>query len=138
MLKNSTYKDDNEVIHRGELLRVLIDKYCDLHKTSITSICHKANKDQSTIYRHFAKPDLAFHILMMWGKIIQHDFSLEFPELISEFNNESMVNEPPAEYSISTISDCLKLKDYYQNKYILLLEKHNELLLSKLSELSAT
>ncbi len=52
---------------------------------------------------------------------------MEFPDLMGYSN---MLAEPLSEYRPLTLSDALKEADTWKNKYINLLEKYNELLLS--------
>jgi len=53
--------------NRGIILRKVVDKYCDINKSSITAVAHAAGYNQSTIYRHFDKSDLSYHIIRKYG-----------------------------------------------------------------------
>jgi AcrR family transcriptional regulator len=117
------------LIHRGKILRQVVDKYCDMNKTSITALTHSVGYNQSTIYRHFEKTDLAYHIILKYGKAMRHDFSKEFPDIAESLD---MVNEPDIEYGSIDLPTCKKQLEHWQHKYISLLEKHNELLMEKL------
>lgn|SRR5690606_19304942 len=115
--------------HRGEILRSVIDKYCAANATSITSVAQKAGYNQATIYRHFAKEDLSFHIIRKYGRAMRHDFSREFPEMKEEFD---YLTEPEEKYETINLSTCIEQRDMWQARYYELLEKHNALLTEKL------
>lgn len=117
--------------HRGEILRSVIDKYCAANATSITSVAQKAGYNQATIYRHFAKEDLSFHIIRKYGRAMRHDFSREFPEMKEEFD---YLSEPEEKYETMNLSTCIEQRNMWQSRYYELLEKHNALLTEKLKE----
>jgi len=112
----------NMLIDRGKILE-------NVFKTSgfsLTELSKRVAYDRTTVYRHFAKAELEFSILLKYGKALNHDFSVEFPELLSYF---STAEEPMAAYSSSTLAEALKERDYWKDKYIALLEKHNALIM---------
>jgi AcrR family transcriptional regulator len=117
------------LIHRGKILREVVDKYCDMNKVTITSLSHAVGINQSTIYRHFEKDDLPYHIILKYGKAMRYDFSKEFPDMTEALD---MLSDGEVEYGSIDLSTCKKQLEHWQNKYINLLEKHNELLMDKL------
>jgi hypothetical protein len=119
------------LIHRGKLLREAVDKYCKKHGSSITRIARKAGYDQSTIYRHFDKDDLSYPVLLKYGKAMEHDFSEEFPEMAEFFSFEKPVVK--SEEVRMSNEECMEQLNYYQKKYIDLLEKHNQMLTNRLT-----
>ena len=117
--------------HRGEVLHNTCMRYCQINGMSLTALAKKAGYNQSTIYRHFEKEDLPYHIIRRYGKAMGHDFRVEFPEMAEDFD---LVNEPVAEYmATTTLGACLEQRDYWRNRYVDLLEQHNKLLLNQLS-----
>lgn len=117
--------------HRGKILKDVVYKYCEKHGTPITKIAKTAGYDQSTIYRHFDRDDLNYSILIKYGKAISHDFSEEFPEMVEEFSF-SKPEHRPEEMKMSN-DECMEQLNYYQKKYIELLEKHNQMLTNRLT-----
>lgn len=110
------------LIDRGKIL----EKVFKTSGFSLTALSKRVGYDRTTVYRHFAKPDLEFPILLKYGKALNHDFSVDFPELLNYFNK---VQEPMAAYSVATLAEALKERDFWKDKYISLLEKHNALIL---------
>lgn len=119
------------LIHRGKIFREFIDRYCAANECSITWVAKKAGYDQSTIYRHFEKAELPYHIIYKYGKALEHDFSIEFPEMTDEFE---MIKETENRAVVNDLEECTRQRDYWMKKYVDLLEKHNALLMNKLSE----
>ena len=110
------------LIDRGKILE-------NVFKTSgfsLTELSKRVAYDRTTVYRHFAKAELEFSILLKYGKALNHDFSVEFPELLNYFNK---VQEPMAAYTPYTLAEALKERDFWKDKYIALLEKHNAMIL---------
>lgn len=115
--------------HRGKIFRTVVDKYCNETRMSISKLTKEAGYDQSTIYRHFEKEDLAFHIIKRYGKIMKYDFTKDFPEMAESdfFETEQWTANNP------DLDECLKQSDMWKSKYLNLLEQHNALLMEKLS-----
>jgi len=118
--------------HRGKILRTTVDKYCNSQGVSITAIAHKAGYNQATIYRHFDKEDLPFHIIRKYGKAMNHDFRMEYPDMEDEF---STVGDGPGEKYGNypqTLTEVIAERDKWREKYYKLLEIHNRLLIERL------
>lgn len=117
------------LINRGEIL----EKIFKASGFTLTELSKRVSYDRTTVYRHFAKPDLEFSILLKYGKALNHDFTVEFPELLSYFGT---IEEPMNAYTPQTLAEALKERDLWKDKYIKLLEKHNSLILKtyKISE----
>lgn len=115
----------NVLINRGKILEDFVKN----SGVSVAELSRRIRYERTTIYRHFAKDDLEFAIILKYGKALKHDFSVEFPEmtnLINEF-------EPSlSDYKVTTVAEALKERDFWKDKYISLLEKHNQLLTSRL------
>ena len=68
----------------------------------------------------FDNPNIPIDLILQIGKIIYHDFSLEFPEVI-----QPVTSEPETTYE--TTKD-----NYWREKYFALLEEYNTLLKNEL------
>jgi predicted RNase H-like HicB family nuclease len=110
------------LINRGKVL----EKVFKASGFSLTELSKRVAYDRTTVYRHFAKPDIEFPILIKYGKALNHDFTVEFPELSNYF---SQIEEPINAYTTHTLAEALKERDIWKDKYIRLLEKHNALIL---------
>ena len=66
------------MIHRGEIVEHVIRE----SGYSITNIAQKLGKSRRWMYLLFDNPNIPIDLILQIGKIIYHDFSLEFPEVI--------------------------------------------------------
>lgn len=115
--------------NRGEILKKIIDE--SQSRINIADLAKKIGYDRTTVYQHFKKHDLDYGIILKYGKVLKHDFSIEFPELLEYTSN---VEEPLADYTPVTVADALKQIDFWKSKYIQLLEKHNEMIIAQLNK----
>lgn len=113
--------------NRGKVLE-LIAKSSDI---SVSALARKMEYNRATVYRHFETEDLDFSILRRYGTALKHDFSIEFPEMIQL---SGFVEEPLTAYKASTISEVLQERDYWKDKYLALLERHNLLIMQQLED----
>lgn len=113
---------------RGEILK----KVFDSEGVNVTKTAKKMNIDRATIYRHFADDDLSLDYILKYGKAIDYDFSKYFPELLQ------IVQDPSTEpkKSLKTYADLERDVEYWKDKYIQLLEQYNQIISSKLFDLS--
>lgn len=109
------------LIHRGKIVEDVVRK----SSISITEISKRMDYTRSTPYQHFKNEDLEYSIIIMYGKALRHDFSIEFPEIVGYMN---MLEEPLSGYRTYTVAEALQERDIWKDKYINLLEKHNEML----------
>ncbi|MCT1526073.1 hypothetical protein ACS126_03575 [Sphingobacterium lactis] len=107
-------------IHRGRVLH----EAARHHPKKIKDIVIAAGYKYGTFYKHKNDPKLSFEIIAKYGKVMDKDFSVEFPEmanlpslLISESNTESKSNDQLQ----------IEINDL-REKYSALLVKHNSLL----------
>lgn len=107
-----------KAIHRGEILKRAVQG-SDLPKSII--IKKAGFKSRSSYYNHIEDKDLPLDILQKYGQALGYDFSLEVPEIkaIDAF----VEKEDPL-----TINQALKERDYWRDKYYVLLEKNAQLL----------
>lgn len=103
----------------------VLEKIFKTSGISLTELAKRVSYNRTTVYRHFTKSDLEFSILVKYGRALNHDFTVEFPEMQNYF---SSIQEPINAYSNHTLAEALKERDYWKDKYISLLEKHNALI----------
>lgn len=104
--------------HHGEIIESAV-------RTSaypISTLARKLGVTRQTVYNLFATPVVSWDRIVAIGAIINYDFSKDIKSLKTKV------------YGAQTDTDLI-FKDsteevrYWKNKYILLLEKYNELLL---------
>jgi hypothetical protein len=106
--------------HRGEVLQTVVNE----SGLSITSLVKRVGYSRSSYYNHILDPQLDFGILEQYGKVLKHDFSINFPERSSQ-----LVQEDPEEYNKpSTIEQAIKMAEKWKEKYYAVLEKYHQLL----------
>jgi hypothetical protein len=115
--------------HRGEILKKVIESRPV--KVNLAQLARTIGYDRTTVYLHFAKPDLDYLILLKYGKALKHDFSQEFPEMSDMI---AMIEEPLSDYKVLTVAEALKERDYWKDKYIHLLESYNEIIIKQLGQ----
>ncbi|MET1055385.1 MAG: hypothetical protein ABWY16_08765 [Pedobacter sp.] len=109
MVKNKDFK-----IHKGEFLNGLVRK----KGIKIKVLTQAAGFDRSTFYNHIKQPNLSFGILLKYGKILNHDFAEDFPEMITDQKKPSSV-QPSYE-------ELAEEKDYWKEKYFHMLELYHQ------------
>lgn len=115
------------LIHRGKILEDFIKNR--VPKVNIAGLARTMEYDRTTVYQHFANDNLDYSIILKYGKALNHDFSVEFPEMMQFMSSKK---EPLTEYKTMTIAEALQERDYWKDKYISLMERYNELILSQL------
>ena len=103
------------MIHRGEI----IEKAIRESGYSITTVAQRLGKSRRWMYLLFENPGVSIELILQIGKIIYHDFSLEFPEVIQ---GKKIANEPQNTYGNN---DEVA---FWKEKYFTLLEEYNALL----------
>jgi len=108
--------------HRGEI----VEKAIRESGYSITKLAQKLGKSRRWMYLAFENSDLTIEIILEVGQIIHHDFSDDLNQLKKyPFTKVQQLLEEPKK-SIGKSEDA----DHWKNKYLLLLEKYNVLLLT--------
>jgi hypothetical protein len=115
--------------HRGEVLKEAVKK----SRYKISRLIKLARISRGTYYNHIQNADLSFEKLEMYGKIINYDFSADFPDM-----QRYIVSEPASHYDPlpNTIEEAIKEivrlrekcrelteKDELSQKYIKVLEE---------------
>jgi hypothetical protein len=113
-------KSKKSSTHRGEILQTIATE----SGLSITSLVKRVGYSRSSYYNHILDPQLDFGILEQYGKVLMHDFSINFPEM-----NNQVLREDPEEYNKpSSIEQAIKMAEKWKAKYYAILEKYHELL----------
>jgi predicted transcriptional regulator len=110
-------------MHRGEK----IEKAVRASGIPISLLAKKLKLTRRTVYNIFEDPDAEIDIILQIGKIINYDFSKDFPKLIMK--NYALLEDPQAEYGSKTIKELREEVEYWKGKYIHLLEEYNRILL---------
>jgi transcriptional regulator with XRE-family HTH domain len=107
--------------HRGEIVRFAIEK-SGMNKSAVAE---RMGISRKALYNWFDVMTLAWDKIFEIGKIINHDFSEDFPELKRP---DEIVREPDVAYSTpSTLLDCQNQLNRYKEKYINLMEENRNL-----------
>jgi hypothetical protein len=102
--------------HRGEIVEQAVRK----SGLSLTKLATRIGKSRKWLYDSFQNPNLSIEYIVAIGKIIYHDFSMDIVEL----KNLALIHQP-------IVQESLENEQFWKNKYIELLEKHNRLLEKK-------
>jgi transcriptional regulator with XRE-family HTH domain len=113
--------------HYGQIIEKVIrrDGY------SISELAKLMDVNRRSVYNWFCKKRLKSDIIFRIGEVLSYDFSNEFPELFKDgefsflYNNVTILKE-------ETEVVAENLEDHWKDKYIILLEKYNELLTQSL------
>ena len=114
---------------------------------SITRLAEKMEVSRRHVYNLFESDKIDWDVIVQIGTIIKYDFSKDFKELV-QFGPISHVNDPAGAYIRGVKGKLQPAKmgpkelalevSYWKNRYIELLEKYNDALLSKVPNVSAT
>lgn len=132
MILTDEYPDDKEGIsqgkagevHRGQIVELTV-KHCAV---SISDIARKLQISRRTLYNWFETRNLDFDIIWRIGCVIEHDFRKEFPRELAArttFFNNGKIAQPH-----EATNDLGNSVYYWMDRYIKLLEKYNEKLMS--------
>lgn len=113
----------NSMQHKGEI----IEKAVRESGFSITRLAERMGKSRRWVYQIFESQVVPVDYILSIGKIIHHDFTEEIEELKTYKVDvaRQIINEPQQTF----LSDRDEA-EYWKNKYLIVLEKYNELLLS--------
>jgi hypothetical protein len=104
--------------HRGEIVERAV-RHSGMPLTQLTK---KLGKSRRWIYNAFDNPMLSIELILEIGKHIHHDFSQEIDGIQRTFQISS---DPSVSYAKEANEQSA---EFWKNKYLLLLEKYNELL----------
>ncbi|MEX1191131.1 MAG: hypothetical protein WED10_07440 [Brumimicrobium sp.] len=109
--------------HRGEIIEAAVRQ----SGISISELARRIGKSRRHLYNIFEHPQVSIDVVLQIGKAIHYDFGKDIPEIkpSSETNRTHVYeNDESVAYQNKSI-------EYWKNKYLLLLEKYNELLEKK-------
>lgn len=109
--------------HRGEIVRLAIER-SGLNKSTVAD---RLGISRAGLYKWFDVMTLSWDRVFEIGKIINHDFSEDFPELQKP---GAVIHEPIVSYSSpKSLEDCTNQLNMYREKYINAIEQNNNLLM---------
>jgi hypothetical protein len=113
-------------IHQGHIIEKVIRR----NGHSITDIARMAEVNRRSVYNWFNQRHLKQDVIIKIGRLIKHDFSLEFPDL---FTTSDFVSQPKrsANMSVNDLASDLYGVNHWKDKYIDLLERYNSLIVEK-------
>ncbi len=108
-------------MHYGEILREVADK----SELTITQVAKKAGFNRTTFYNHIVNPELPFHILERYGRVLNFDFTAKIPEMqkFKNFEDPAVLYKTP-----DTLEEVLLQRDIWRDRYYELLEKYNKVI----------
>ena len=110
--------------HHGQIVEYLIRR----NGYNLSDLAKLLKVNRRTLYNWFKQPQLKSDVIFHIGKIIRHDFSVEFPELFlpEQFD---VIQKPIYIQRQSDINN-----NDWKDKYCNLLEKYNQALTKTLLE----
>jgi predicted transcriptional regulator len=115
-------------LHQGKTIEQVIRR----SGHSFSRVARLTKVSRRSVYNWLNQPQVNPQIIQKIGRVINHDFSVEFPEL---FSSEDF-SEAPAQAGPAAASAMPNLEEEvskWKNKYIEILERYNQLLVEKLS-----
>ena len=104
--------------HRGEI----VERAVRHSGMPLTQLANKLGRSRRWIYNAFENPMLSVELIVQIGKLIHHDFSDEIDGIQ---RNPQISSDPPVRYTRETDENSV---EYWKNKYLILLEKYNDML----------
>lgn len=96
------------------------------NKIGISELSRKLQVSRTSIYNWFENGQVNLETICKIGQAIDYDFTKEFPEEFANAQNLPSMKNSAKEGLQKEIGNSSV--DYWMNKYILLLEKYNDLL----------
>ncbi len=109
--------------HKGEI----IEKAVRESGYSITRLAKRMGKSRRWMYQVFGNRIVPVDYILAIGKIIHHDFTEEIKEL--KIYKTSITKQMTSDLAQSFGNDKEEV-EYWKNKYLAVLEKYNDLLIS--------
>lgn len=104
---------------KGEIVEQVIRR----SYVNLSDLARKLRVSRRTLYNWFSQDDLDIEVVSRIGDIIHHDFSKDFPELYERFGSYEAIGA-------NNLANEMESANYWRNKYINLLEKHNDILIN--------
>lgn len=112
-------------MQNGEIVELVIRR----NHISISELSRKLNVSRRSIYNWFTQESLSREIIYKIGEVLNHDFSAEFPDM---FDRATLLNTPRNGSTSIDAANEFESVTYWRNKYINLLEKHNDFLINNI------
>lgn len=109
-------------MHKGEVLEKAIRQ----SGVPITYIAKRMKKSRMWVYNLFQNKIISIDVLLKIGEIIHYDFKGEILDVKEIKRVKGILEEPQVAYKKSPPKE--NKEEYWKDKYLSLLEKHNELL----------
>lgn len=109
--------------HKGEI----IEKAVRESGFSITRLAERMGKSRRWVYQIFESQAVPVDYILAIGKIIHHDFTDEIEELKTYKLNLANQITSDRQHTFGNDKDEV---EYWKNKYLTVLEKYNDLLIS--------
>jgi hypothetical protein len=115
-------------IHQGKTIEQIIRR----SGNSFTRVARLTKVSRRSVYNWFNQPKLNPQIIYKIGCVINHDFSIEFPDLFSpeDFKPADSATTPGTPPEKRSAEEEVSM---WKDKYIELLERYNELLTERLT-----
>ncbi|HMI01428.1 MAG TPA: hypothetical protein VK541_03050 [Pedobacter sp.] len=107
-------------LHHGQTVERIIRR----NGFNITELARLTKVNRRSVYNWFNQRHLKPQIIYRIGSVISYDFSSEFPGM---FSKEDFINKGTSNPSFLSSEETVN-SFYWKDKYIELLERHNELL----------
>ncbi|WP_114937381.1 helix-turn-helix domain-containing protein [Mucilaginibacter endophyticus] len=104
--------------HHGQIVEILVRK----KGFSITELAQHSDVSRSVVYQWFNRKELNADIIHRIGRIVDHDFSKEFPEYYQKKNTD--IFDPRS----GEMRPNQNRVNIWKDKYIVLLEQYIQLL----------
>ncbi|MBL4677585.1 MAG: hypothetical protein JKY70_15490 [Mucilaginibacter sp.] len=111
-------------MHNGQKVKYVIYK----NQFRITDLASALKVTRRTVYNWLEDKDLKPNVILQIGRVLRHDFSVEFPYYFSSDVFKIPQAPLPGENNAES--------DYYKDQYLKLLERYNQLLVSMTGEKS--
>jgi len=111
-------------LHHGQTIERIIRR----NGYSITELARLTSVNRRSVYNWFNQRHLKPEIIYRIGSVINYDFSSVFPSLY--LHDELIHQEPIAKLHGTSSDDLITDSNVWKDKYIELLERYTELLVS--------
>lgn len=113
-----------QLLKQGEILERLVRR----DRMGISELSRKLNVSRRTIYNWFGQDRIGHEVIWQVGKLLGQDLSSSFPEAFPKYSSESASPTADPGKQVGTDSNSVY---FWMNKYIHLLEKYNNLLVTE-------
>ena len=107
-------------MNNGEIVELVIRR----NNLSISELSRRLHVSRRSIYNWFTQRNLSYDIIYKIGEALNYDFSSDFPDMFTGKESQ-LIKHINADKNIDFNQNSAI---FWRNKYINLLEKHNEIL----------